>query len=304
MTSIKTIVTCLDLTNTDDKIIQYTSFLCEILEIEHVTFLHVNNRFEIPKEITDQYPNLVEDFTSKLKVEMEEKVKGQFTCGSVIPEVVAVDGNAVEEILKMAKKVRTDLILMGRKPCHEASGTIPAEISRLSKSSVLIVPNTSPAKIDTIQLTLDFSKYSTLAMEVALLFTEKTNAKITGQHVYHVPVGYSSTGKTYAEFSEIMLGHAKRDYQRFIKNIELKGRQMDIVFTLDSDTKPTDRIINLAYENRPDLLVIGSRGRTKAAAVLLGSIAKKLIQNLVDVPLLIVKDRKEGMSFLEALKQL
>lgn len=304
MIALKKIVTCLDLTTTDDKIIAYTSFLCDILDIEEVSFLHVNNRYEVPSEIREQYPNLVVNFTDKLQAEAIEKVEKNFSCKKPKVTVSAVDGNAVEEILKKAKEIRTDVILMGRKPSHEASGTVPAEISRLSKCSVMIIPNTCEPGLKNIQLTMDFSKYSIMAMEAALQLAEKTNANIYGQHVYHVPSGYHSIGKTYQEFAEIMLGHAKRDFLRFEKHMNIEDRKIEMIYSLDDDLQPTDKIIEAANERRPDLLVIGSRGRTKAAAVLLGSVAKKLIQKLVDTPLLIVKDRKEGLSFLEALRQL
>ena len=48
-------------------------------------------------------------------------------------------------------------------------------------------------------------------------------------------------------------------------------------------------------------IVIGSKGRTQAAAIILGSITEKLIRLDSTLPLVVVKQRKHNLNFLEAL---
>ena len=56
-------------------------------------------------------------------------------------------------------------------------------------------------------------------------------------------------------------------------------------------------------EQEADLLVLGSRGRTNSAAVLLGSVTEKMIRT-TDVPIVAVKKKGANLSFLDALLQL
>lgn len=48
------------------------------------------------------------------------------------------------------------------------------------------------------------------------------------------------------------------------------------------------------------MIVIGAKGRSLAALVLLGSVTEKLIET-THVPILAVKKKGSGMGFLEAL---
>ena len=53
-----------------------------------------------------------------------------------------------------------------------------------------------------------------------------------------------------------------------------------------------------------DLIVIGSKGRTRAASLLLGSVAVKLLDMNCYMPMIIVKNQQKNMGFLQALFRL
>ena len=63
----------------------------------------------------------------------------------------------------------------------------------------------------------------------------------------------------------------------------------------------TDNIMDFAHSIKTDLLIVGSRGRSRSAAVLLGSVAEKLVNSNHDIPMLVMKEKGENMGFLEAL---
>jgi len=50
-----------------------------------------------------------------------------------------------------------------------------------------------------------------------------------------------------------------------------------------------------------DMILLGSRGRTKSAAILLGSVAEKLVMVNNVLPMLIFKKKGETVGFFEAL---
>lgn len=72
-----------------------------------------------------------------------------------------------------------------------------------------------------------------------------------------------------------------------------------------SDDEPKSALINkYAHKAKMDLILIGSRGRTKSSAILIGSIVEKVLSMDSDIPMLVVKQKGENMGFFEALMKL
>jgi nucleotide-binding universal stress UspA family protein len=63
-------------------------------------------------------------------------------------------------------------------------------------------------------------------------------------------------------------------------------------------------IFNAAKSSRADLLIMGSRGRSKASAMLMGSVADGLVRINREIPLLVVKNKNENLDFFDALLKL
>ena len=99
-----------------------------------------------------------------------------------------------------------------------------------------------------------------------------------------------------------MKGHAEKNYQEFIKKIDLKGISAVPKFRLE-DKEYRGIWEELLEEREVNLLIMGSRGRKAGAGVLLGSIAEHLIKTTT-VPLLAVKKKGTGLGLLDALLKL
>jgi nucleotide-binding universal stress UspA family protein len=69
---------------------------------------------------------------------------------------------------------------------------------------------------------------------------------------------------------------------------------------LQHDKRPVDGIAGIVHGAGANLLVVGARGRSKTMAILLGAVTERLIE-ICNVPILTVKKKGQGMSFLEAL---
>jgi nucleotide-binding universal stress UspA family protein len=134
---------------------------------------------------------------------------------------------------------------------------------------------------------------------LALEISEKTKAKIQCCHLYEVPNGYSKTGKSFEEFSAIMLENAEKDFKNFLKQNKLPD--LPCTFILRDKKDEAENIMDHAKSIHTDLLIIGSRGRTRSAAVLLGSVAEKLVNSNHVIPMLVMKEKGENMNFLQAL---
>ena len=168
----------------------------------------------------------------------------------------------------------------------------------------MYVPENPKLDLNRILVPIDYSEHSQMAFEIGIALQNQTGAKIMSNHIYRVPKGYYKSGKSYEEFAEIMLENTKADSEKFFKKIGVKEVDFEHTFALDDDPHPADKIYKTASEKNCDLIILGSKGRTAAAAFLIGSVAEKLVYESGDIPLFLVKKGKENLGLLEALFRL
>ncbi|MCV9388054.1 universal stress protein [Reichenbachiella ulvae] len=284
MLNLDNLLVCLDGTNLDDNLLEYASMMVGFFNNRKTTFIHVAPT----------------NMDTKLHHELKAKVDAKFKVDCE-KEVVVIQGTGANHILGWEGLKDIDLVVLGIKPRSISTGVNATKVLNGSLCSVMLVPVTDKFEVNRVLIPLDFSENSLRSLNTALRIKEHTDIKIFLQHVYFVPTGYSSTGKTYEEFAEIMLKNKKNEYEAFKKQNDLDDSKFEVIFTLDNDQKPSDNIYEMAQEKNVDLIIIASKGRTKAASMLLGSTAVSLVHYDEDVPCLVVKDKNESMSFFDAL---
>lgn len=305
MYPIKKIVVCLDLSEIDEILIEYASLMCAVTKAEKLIFMHVARVLEIPKEIREEFPDLLPaDNETLLK-----RINSCIDCSlnkdlAIDTELVLEEGNPTQEIAGFAKDKDVDLVIIGRKIELAGTGIIPQKLIRVLSCNVLIIPEKNPNSLDKIMVPIDFSKQSGDAVESGIMLARTMDIGIIFQNVYHLPSGYLSTGKTEEEFAGIMKHHAIKDCQQFMKKYDLSGISHDFIYTLDDNKRPAMEIYDTALKHGVSLIVVGSKGRTAAAHILLGSVAEQLANYDSQIPLFITKDKKESLSFFEALMRL
>lgn len=306
MYKLKRLVVGLDLSPLDETVIEYTALISKLLNVDKIYFIHVGKNLELPKEVLQKYPDLLAPVDEGIEFKIEEKVKNKFDTGFYNNniEIKISEGNPFEKLLKWIKIKEADLVIMGLKMARsKEEGLLPRKITNLAPSSVLLVPENAKATITNIAVATDFSKYSYLALQAALTLQNvlKKAVEVFCQHIYEVPTGYHTTGKSYEEFANIMKKNSEELYDRFLKKFGLQDKKIKCHFELDKVDNTAKAIQKASIKNNANLIVVGSKGRTEAAAMLLGSIAEKLINYDHEIPLLIVKEKGENMTFIEAL---
>jgi len=301
MYQLKRLLVALDLSEMDEVLLNYTSALADKLKADKVYFLHIAENFDIPAQIKEKYPDLLAPTDESIEAICKEQLDDFWKADKSIETAVEVkEGNAFDTLLKFVDNKEIDLVLMGRKKSLKGSGILPQKVTNLIHSSVLMIPENAEFSLNKLVVPVDFSKHSTLAVEQVLNLKESTDVKPQFVHVYTVPSGYHKAGKSYDEFAEIMKQHAQHDFKEFIGKMELK-ETFECDFVLDDDKRPADKIFAYADEQNADLIVMGSKGRTGLASVLLGSVTSKVVDFDTNIPLLVVKEKKENMGFLKAL---
>ena len=303
MQNYRVAVVGMDLSKMDDVITRYLPTLLEAMPLEKVVFVHIAKTLELPDEILEKYPDLIAPIDESIAVGIEDKVKSVFEDRAVEYDIVVQEGSPLESFLKIARIKNADLIVMGRKRELEGSGLLSGHIVRKSPASILFVTENHQPFIKNILVPVDFSRHSSLALTLAGQIQSRTKASIDLANVYAVPTGYHKTGKGYDEFAEIMKGHAESGLSKFLSSNDFDV-DLPCEFMLEKDESVSDQLYHHAQNIHTDLIIIGSRGRTKTAALLIGSIVEKLVFADVDIPVMVVKNKGENMGFFEALMRI
>lgn len=299
MDRFKNILVALSLTEMDNPIIQYASIISRMANLESIHHVHVNRSLHIPDKIREKYPQL-QPLKEYSESTMQQKSIEHFENKEFDNlHFKAVEGNPLKELLSDIANKDIDLVLIGRKADIKGTRMLPVKIARKAPCSVLVVPEDVKPSIKKILVPIDFSENSLRAVDVALAFaSSKPNLSIQFLHVYQLPIGYSKTGKTDIQFGEIMKSNAIKSYIEFIKKIDLKDVPNAVEFVLDD--KPAKAIKRAIESDKIDLIVLGARGMSENAGILLGSVTENLLLT-TNVPLIAVKKKGEGLKFLEAL---
>lgn len=290
----------LDLTAMDDHLMKYAAMISKVLPLERIFFVHVAQTLQLPGELLTEYPGLLKPLDESIGSDVQSKVDHYFGSSDLEVSCLIKEGNPIEKILQLSKIKNVDLILMGRKKSLKGSGLVSSKISRKCPCDLLLVPQHNHLKIKKLLVPVDYSMHSALAMNLACHLQEMTDGAVEGLHVYSVPNGYHKIGKTYEEFADIMESHAQRDYKKFLTQHEFPS-DIPCRYVLADDGKHPELTYEYAENHGVDLIVLGSRGRTNIAAILMGSTAEKLVYLDSHVPIFIVKEKGENMGFLDAL---
>lgn len=305
---IKKLIVCLDQSPMDQTLVQYAEFISKVNQTKKIYFVNVIKNLTVPKEVLEEFPNLVENMINERKEAMEAVVKENFkdTKGVSFSYVVK-EGSLSKKILKLAEEKSADMIIIGRKINLPGTGVASLRLARRASCSLLIIPEGSLPKLTKLLVPSDFSEYSKDALEEAIMVADKfgkDNLEIICQNVYSVPSGYHYTGKTYEEFSQIMQLHAEINYKKFIRKIDTKGIKITPIYTKDDNDDPVEEIVSKALEIKADGIIIGAKGRTAATALFIGSMAERLIQYNDSMPLLVTRPKGKNAGILDYILEI
>ena len=307
MEPIKKIIVGLDMSQMDDTLIEFASFVTRSSLAEHIYFVNVIKNINIPQELKQEFPNMVSNAIDERKKQIESKIKDRFTAHSDIKSHIIVEkGQPSKVILNFAKNEGVDIIIVGNKIKLEGSGGLPQRLARRASCMLLIIPEGLQPSLERLLVPIDFSEYSKLALEYAIYISRRNEGKVEVicQNVYNVPVGYHYTGKSFEEFAGIMKKNAEKAFQKFIKEIDTEGVKITPVYSLDQNDDLTSDICDLADELNISGLIVGAKGRSTTTAIFLGSMAEKLLQVVNKYPITVVRPKGKTAGIFEALMEI
>ena len=299
------ILVCIDQPERDFRMLSYVWTVARLAESREIHLLHVSEDKARESEDLPHVPSIPDEVTREtLRALASEYVK-EPAAQKYLCEVI--HGSPLLEILRFAYEKDIDLIIVGRHYGEVADTDDDAlqarRITRKATCSVLVLPEEHQIKADTILVPVRDSECSANALDVACGIAAATNATIIALNVYQVHAGYSRSGVTLQQHQSLLDAAAQRECGSLLKRVETRSLAVQCKCTPDLHGKPVHVILESITSLSADLVVIGARGRTGAAGVLLGNVTEQLIR-ASPVPVLAVKKKGECLGVLRALLSL
>jgi nucleotide-binding universal stress UspA family protein len=272
----------------DSGLIRYAAMLSRLDTVVTVRFVHI---------LPEAAPAAVAPDHVSARAEIERLVAQAFLN---VPESVqarceVVRGPRVDRLLALAAEQEVDLLLVGHRPDHPpGGGSLVRRLAMKAPCSVWIVPDGFPPRLKKILVPVDFSESSADAMVVATSMARLAgDAKCLPLHVY-----VNEAVLTFEEFEPIARGEEEAAYRRFIAPIDCSGVETSPLFVEGWNVART--IHQVAMEQEIDLKIMSTRGRSRSAAILLGSVTEGVIIE-ARTPVLVVKHFGSRLGLLQLL---
>jgi len=225
------------------------------------------------------------DYREQKEVEVLQAALKTLRALGVRAEIMNCWGNPGNEILKAARDLKAQLIIIGGKGEHGSPrsqlGDVAQKVIRDAHTSVILVKRDTP-RIRKILLATDGSAYSNAAADILLglplpaqthiVLMTTVNPRMAA--VMKMPTMDLETNRNFLE----QLQRAEEDKARGLLD-ELKCRLKSKGYTISAMVlrgDPVEEILMVASAVRPELIAIGAKGLTGIEALLLGSVTQKV----------------------------
>lgn len=209
------------------------------------------------------------------------------------------EGEKDKLLLHWIKVQQANLLILGRRLGKLNSGSRSIKITRLAPCHVLLIPENSSWKpISKALLPVDFSDYSELGIKAISRIPNLHS--LTCLNIYEVPSGYYYSGVTEEEAEAKMLQNARDAWDKFKKIMPSLHPGIVPAFILKKSSIADD-IQKFIQNEEFNLIVIGSKGLSGTVGFMLGSVSQEFIREFYTLPVLIVKNREERLSLIDAL---
>jgi nucleotide-binding universal stress UspA family protein len=285
MTEIKNILVALDLSDIDNTLIEYASFIADSLQVEKVYFVHNIKKYEISKLFDEQLKDV--NLDEIIGDELNEKVEEKFTSSAAWEVLISEDPYSESLINYIVNKYVIQLALIGNKNKARGSGVVSGKLLRLLKCDILSIPKDATPIISNIWAGTDFSNVSKKVFKVAENLQKRSDAHVKAIHIYKVPAQFSPYIPK-EHLNTKIENHLKDKYEKFVKKIAFEGTLTSEII-LGRDLGIAEKLISQAETSGVDLIIVGDKGRNTFSSLLIGSVTEELFNQDMEVPLWIVK---------------
>lgn len=285
MEKFSNILVALDLSDIDNSLIKYASFLADKLNIKKVYFVHNIKKYEISSLFEEQLKDI--NLDEIIGDELNEKVEAQFSSDAEWEVLISEDPYTESLISYIVNKYYIDLVILGNKNKKKGTGVISNKLLRLLKCDILSVPRDFHPEIKSIWAATDFSRESRKIFNIAQMLQEVTSAPVTAAHVYSVPVQFSPyvPKETMAPKIE---KHAREKGEKYLSKLDYRGEVTPLIIP-GRDSSVASNLLDFARKNKVDMLIVADKGANNISNLLVGSVTEELFGEKPELPLWISK---------------
>jgi nucleotide-binding universal stress UspA family protein len=219
---------------------------------------------------------------------------GQPADGLAVSSHVVV-GSRVDQIVEFSIAHQADLILLGHRKARSGRRSLAQRLAMITPASVWLVPEGSPARIENILAPIDFSEHSADSLSLATAIARLRELEsCEAIHVF-----FDESTIRYDDHIAELRGQEQRVFDEFMADVNTHGVTVEPAFVESSQA--ANAILTRAARSQSDLIVMSTRGRSRAAAILLGSVTSQVMMESPG-PVLAVKHFGAHLNLFEALR--
>jgi len=228
---------------------------------------------------TGMSPGLIQEARDETHTKLEARVAKLRGKGVDVSCSSSTDEPSLA-ICARAREIGADLIATGTRGhtgiAHVVFGSIAERVTRLAHCSVLTAHADSPAAgpYRRVLVPTDFSPDADLALAWARKLLAKTGGKLVVLHSYDLPALLTGGAAFATPSIQLSLQTAARERLDELKK-SLAGTDVETVL---AHGRPDLSILETAESAKVDLIVMGTRGRTGLAHVVMGSTAERVVR--------------------------
>ena len=166
-----------------------------------------------------------------------------------------------------------------------------------------MVSETAKPQINNILVRMDFSKMSELAMKSAIELSRKTGSGIFAVNAFRLPISHfpKYSNEDARRLQAKMVRHGEKEYEKFMRKIKQDPAAIPCVHVYDKEFDEARVLYHQGLTRQADLIMIGSRVKSELASIILDRTTEDLGDVEKNIPVMIVKDRKQTLGFVKAL---
>lgn len=200
-----------------------------------------------------------------------------------LPNVHVRAGNPTRVLIETLKEWGPDLIVLGRhrqRPGWDSLiGTMAARVLSERRCPVLIVDRMAWHPYHNVVLGLDRTAASAEALRVAEALVLKDGVRSVIVHAYQPPndamlMSAGLAGDVVSRYSEAWGQEARSALRARLTTVSNDFSRHELIV---ENATPSAAILKVVHRVRPDLLVLGTRGRGRLGRALLGSVANRVL---------------------------
>ncbi len=272
MKLLEKILLATDFSTTSDYVVENAIVLAKIFQSK-ITLLHV-----LPDDINNEKAKELLDkgATNQLKI-INSHINNQ---GVKTNNPIIEYGSYSEKVVKASENLNANLILIGAgektKNDKFQLGTTAETIIRKSNKPVWVVKKDNPLNIKTILCPVDFSDESKRALKNASIMARRLKSKLIVFSVYEKLIR-TSVKLNWKDINELRKSDHSRDLDKFLKDFNFT----DLKWSKEiKGGDPALEILNAIERHSPELLIMGTTGKTGLSRMIMGSVTEKVIREV------------------------